>query len=132
MYTPAQVKAQHAKTGEVILRGGMPGGAVSAGQVMSAAKGQRHLEIKICSLGTGRVVDGHPKISLVDISAPHAMRQTLAAHAMKGIGKSGRDLHYGDNVALTAGHDYALTVRIGLDRAQLKMRLRSGQPPVRI
>ena len=129
MYTPAQVKAKHPKAGEVMLSGGSMGAGATG---MAAAKSTRHLEVKICSRRTGRVVSGHPKISLQDLSMSKAAARAVPAAAMKGIGESGRDLHYGNNVPIVAGHDYALAVRIGGERAVVRMRLRHGMPPVRI
>src|SRR5437867_216065 len=50
MWTPAQVKAKHPTSGEVMLMGSMMSGGMSMGS------SQRHLEVHITSRATGRVV----------------------------------------------------------------------------
>lgn len=139
MYTPAQVKAHHPRMGEVMVGGHMTagsGGAMKGGPMAhNGAMGpasQRHLEVKICNRQTGRNVHGHPTISLVDLAHPHAMAQEVPAAAMEGVTKGARDLHYGNNVALIAGHRYAIRVHVGPDQAVIRLLLRKGRSPVRV
>jgi hypothetical protein len=42
---------------------------------------------------------------------------------MEGTGESFNDLHYGDEVLMAGGHDYAVTVEVGRDRAVLPIHL---------
>jgi hypothetical protein len=109
MYTPAQVKAKHPKTGEVMLSGTMSGG-------MSGMSGssQRHLEVHICTTA-GKVVTGaHPKIVVSD---PKSMTVTVPIATMEGIGEGVSDYHYGNNVELTAGHKITVTVTLNGQQA---------------
>jgi hypothetical protein len=52
-----------------------------------------------------------PAITLADRTA-HAMAEKLEVAAMEGIGQGSADLHYGNNVSLTLGHVYKLTVAV--------------------
>lgn len=109
MYTQAQVKAKHPKTGEVMLSGKM-----SAMNMSSA--GERHLEVHICTSG-GKVVSGaHPTISVDDPSAT-TMMMSVPIATMEGIGMGTSDYHYGNNVELTAGHHITVTVKLKGQRA---------------
>jgi len=118
MYTPAQVKAKHPISGEVML-----GGAMMAGS-MAAMKGavERHLEVHIHLRKTGAVVTGvTPTITLSDETG-HAMAEKLEAVAMEGIGQGSADLHYGNNVSLTLGHTYKLTVAVQRETATFSFK----------
>jgi hypothetical protein len=108
MYTPAQVKAMHPKTGEVMVGGSMGGG-------MSMGKGTRHLEVHMHSRANGKVVTNvTPTIMIRDKSAMSGMNMAtkVPAMAMQGIGQGVSDLHYGNNVPLKAGHTYVITVTV--------------------
>jgi hypothetical protein len=106
MYTQAQVKKLHPKSGEVMLAGAMSGGSMS----MHA---NRHLELSVKSRATGRVVTNvSPQISLYD-AAGKGTTFTVDAVAMQGIGMAMSDVHYGDNVALVAGHVYRVHIVVG-------------------
>lgn len=105
MYTQAQVKAKHPKTGEVMLSGMM---SSSMHSMMGAL--ERHLEIHIRSRTSGAVVTNvTPTIELTD-EMTHNMAQKLDVVAMEGIGQGTADLHYGNNVSLSVGHTYRVTV----------------------
>jgi hypothetical protein len=158
MYTPAQVRATHPTTGEVMVAGdigmrsampkapksamtgkhpptmgstkGMKGTAMGGSQHMAMGGRLRHLEVRVCSRRTGHVIMVHPTISFQDQSSPHAMSRSAPADAMEGIGQGRRDLHYGGNVMMVAGHRYAVSVRVDGERAVVRMLLRSGKPPV--
>jgi hypothetical protein len=104
MYTPAQVKAKHPTSGEVMVGGGMTAGSMMNGAV------ERHLEVHIHSLKSGAVVTNvMPTIELIDTTM-HAMAEKVVAVAMEGIGLGSADLHYGNNASLTIGHSYRVTV----------------------
>jgi hypothetical protein len=101
MYTPAQVKSKHPKTGEVMLAGEMVGGM--AGMDMSTGP-QRHLEVHICTT-SGRVVTGaHPSITVNGAMVPVAV--------MEGVGEGTADYHYGNNVSLKAGQKANVVVKL--------------------
>ena len=95
MYTPAQVKAKHPKSGEVMLcrQDGRRDGRDDDG-----GGTQRHLEVHICT-PAGKVVTGaHPAITVETATMVPVRR------VMEGVDEGASDLHYGNNVNLTAGH----------------------------
>ena len=115
MYTQAQVNAKHPKTGEVMLGGSMSGMGGSMGMTMAA--GNRHLEIHVASRATGKVLAQPPSaITLTDTSGM-GMPSRVAPVAMEGIGEGMADLHYGNNVKLTAGHVYKVVVTVKGEKA---------------
>jgi hypothetical protein len=106
MYTPAQVKAKHPTTGEVMLGGSMMAGS------MTAMKGavERHLELHIHSRATGALVSKvMPAITVTDETG-RTMPEELEVVAMEGVGQGSADLHYGNYVPLTIGHSYKVAV----------------------
>ncbi len=113
MYTPAQVKATHPKSGEVMLSGSMTSGM--AGMTMSPS-GVRHLEVHICTSGGAVFTKGHPTIVIVDMSSKNPMMMVPVA-TMEGIGEGVSDFHYGNNVELTTGHHLTVTVTLNGQRA---------------
>lgn len=111
MWTQAQVRATHPKTGEVMLMGSMGGG-------MSMGGSARHLEVHITSRVTSKVVAGaHPTISALDTTAKNAMTIKVPVAEMEGVTEGAADLHYGNNVHLIAGHTHTITVRLNGERA---------------
>jgi hypothetical protein len=118
MYTPAQVKAMHPKTGEVMV-GSMTGSGMSMG------KGTRHLEVQIHSRATGKVVTNiAPMIRMRDTTAMSGMNMTVKVPviAMTGVGEGTSDLHYGNNVPLRAGHVYEVVVTVNEEAATFTFR----------
>jgi len=120
MYTVAQVKKLHPKTGEVMLGGAamsMPGAMAGGqgGKGMAAAM-QRHLEVHICSRATGKVVsDARPLITLTDATSM-SMAERVPAAMMEGVDAGPGDIHYGNNVTLTKGHRYTVAVALGTEK----------------
>jgi hypothetical protein len=119
MYTAAEVKAKHPTSGEVMLGGGMAMGGMAMGS------GNRHLEVQVKSRTTNRVLSLMPSsITLTDTSAMSGMAMTDKVHvmAMYGIGQGMSDLHYGNNVNLTAGHMYKVTATVKGEKASFTFR----------
>lgn len=116
MYMPYQVRANHLTHGEVMLRGRMATGATLAGGTI------RHLEVQICARDTRRVVtNANPKIVVDDTTRGRAMR--LPVSVMEGIGEGAADLHYGNNVAMAAGHHFVVMVTWKGERASFRFAL---------
>ena len=118
MYTPAQVKAKHLKTGEVMLGGAMMNTS------MSAMKGEteRHLELHVRSRKTGAVVANvMPQISLTDSTAM-GMATKLDVVSMEGISEGAADLHYGNNVSLKLGDEYTVTAAVNGEKASFTFK----------
>ena len=117
MYTPAQVRAKHVKTGEVMVSGQMMGMHMS----MSS---QRHLEIRICSRTDGKAVTGaHPSITIADAMQMGKMKMDkVPAAAMYSIKLGPSDYHYGNNVTVTVGHIYEVTVKLNGQTASFKIK----------
>jgi hypothetical protein len=101
MYTPAQVKSKHPKTGEVMLAGKMVGGM--AGMDMSTGP-QRHLEVHICTTKGKVVIGAHPSITVNGAMVPVAV--------MEGVGEGTADYHYGNNVSLKTGQKAKVVVKL--------------------
>jgi hypothetical protein len=114
MYTAAEVKAKHPSDGEVMVGHSMSMDGMSMGDA------NRHLEVHVASRATGKVVtNAQPTITLTDTSGMSgmAMSEKVNAMAMQGIGEGIADLHYGDNVKLTAGHTYKVVVKVKGEKA---------------
>lgn len=110
MYMPYQVRANHLKDGEEMLRGSMTPVAMLTGGPI------RHLEVQICVRTTGAVVtNANPKIVVDDTTRGKAV--TLPVSVMEGIGKGVADLHYGNNLAMPARHRFIVTVTWSGSRA---------------
>src|SRR4051812_44207503 len=118
MYTAAEAQAKHPPDGEVMLgsMGGMSG--------MSMAEGNRHLEIAIVSRATHKRVAAKPSIRLTDTNGMGgmAMSDTVEAVGMYGVEEGMPDLHYGNNVKLTAGHTYKVLVTVKGEKASFTFR----------
>ena len=105
MYTPAQVRKLHPKSGEVMLRGKMMMGMKMGGST-------RHLEVHICLRHNRAVVtNAHPTITLMGHKA-HAMPMNVPVAVMEGIGAGTAELHHGNNVPMAAGHRFTVTVTL--------------------
>ena len=117
MWTPAQVRAKHPTTGEVMLMDTMAG-------AMSMGGSQRHVEVHITSRATGKVVMGaHPTISAIDTNMKNAMTIKVPVAVMQGVIVGAADLHYGNNVDLVAGHTYKVGISLKGERAVFQMRV---------
>jgi hypothetical protein len=117
MYTRAQNEAKHPKTGEVMLRGTM------AMSMKMAANVARHLEVHICSRHTGAVVtNGSPTITFHDLTASK-LPMAVPVTVMRGVRAGPSDIHYGNNVSMTAGHGYRIVVVLGDQDAAFAVRL---------
>jgi hypothetical protein len=124
MYTAAEVKAKHPTSGEVMVGGSMNDHAMTM-EDMSMSGADRYLEVHVASRTTGKVVTNvRPSITLTDRSAMGgtAMSQKVNAMAMQGIGEGIADLHYRDNVKLTAGHVYNVVVTVKGEKATLTFK----------
>ncbi len=113
MYTRAQVKAEHPTSGEEMLSGSMTTGMAA----MTMPSDERHLEVHICTTGGAVYTKGHPTISIVDTSAKVLSMMMVPVATMEGIGEGSADFHYGNNVALTAGHHLTVGVQLNGQKA---------------
>ena len=120
MYTPAEVKAKHPKTGEVMV-----GDSMSGMGGMSMGAGNRHLEVHVASRATGKPLATMPSsITLQDTSAMSGMSMStkVGVVAMEGVGEGMADLHYGNNVKVTAGHMYKVVATVKGEKASFTFR----------
>ena len=116
MYTAAEVKAKHPKSGEVMVGSSMDMGGSNMGSA------NRHLEVHVYSKGSGKVAKGAvPAMTLTDTTGM-AMPEKIDAMAMQDIVEGPSDLHYGNNVTLTAGHDYKVVVTVKGEKASFTFR----------
>jgi hypothetical protein len=114
MYTAAQVRKLHPKSGEVMLRGKMMMGMKMGGST-------RHLEVHICMRENRAVItNAHPTITLMGQKA-NAMPMNVPVAVMEGIGAGPADLHYGNNVPMAGGHRFTVTVTVKRQKAVFKV-----------
>jgi hypothetical protein len=114
MYMPYQVRANHPKHGEVMLRGRMTGPALLTGGPI------RHLEIQICTRRTDAVVtDANPTIIVADKTSGKTTKLPVAV--MQDVSVGTADLHYGNNIAMPARHRYLVTVSWNDQRATFRL-----------
>jgi len=104
MYTQAQVKAKHPKTGEVMLSGTM-------GSMNMSSSSIHHLEVHICTSGGAVVTGAHPTITIDDPTAK-TMMMSVPIATMEGIGMGMSDYHYGNNIDVPSGHHITVTVKL--------------------
>ncbi len=123
MLSRAEAKAKHIASGELMVAGAMSGGTSSG--AMTGHMTMRHLEVHICERPSGKVVTGAMPAITVTSSSGGAPEQVPVV-VMEGISAGAGDLHYGNNVALRPGATYAVTVRLGADRAAFKYTVASG------
>ena len=116
MVSLEEAKAKHLTNAEVMVSGAM------MGMHMTMSK-QRHLEVHICRRSTGKVVLGaHPTITVADLTAKTKPRMVSVA-AMYGFAEGVSDMHYGNNVAMTAGHVYRVRVTLGGQMAIFRVKV---------
>ena len=129
MYTPAQVAAQHPKSGEEMFSGtmvmppGMGPSQMDTGNMpgMNIPPEWHHLEVHIFDRKTGDVVKTiSPVITVTDESTGKV--QQVPDVAMQGIVEGPGDYHYGNNVDLPPGH-YTVTAVIGSETANFDFSL---------
>ncbi len=116
MVSLADAKAKHLKHAEVMVSGAM------MGMHMAMSK-QRHLEVHICQRSTGKVVLGaHPTITVADLTAK-GKPKIVSVAAMYDIAEGVSDMHYGNNVPMTAGHVYRVTVTLGGQKVIFRVKV---------
>ncbi len=110
MFTPAEVKAKHLKSGEVMIGGSM---AMDMSSGMGGAV--RHLEVHITSRATGKAITNlTPKIAVADRTTK-ALSDVITVVKMQGVGAPASDIHFGNNVDLHLGHAYTVAVAVGAE-----------------
>lgn len=126
MYTPAEVRVQHPKSGEVMLSGSTTGGMAA---MTTSPSAERHLEVHICTSGGVVYTKGHPTITIDDTSVKSPMTMVPVA-TMEGIGEGVSDFHYGNNVELTAGHHVTVDVTLNGQRAVFRTTVPKAAMPM--
>jgi hypothetical protein len=111
MYTLAQARTLHPKTGEIMVSGQMMAKGGSS-MSMGSTSVMRHIEVHICSKATGKAVAGaQPLMSIKDLSRESMMTKLRVAE-MQGLNRDPADTHYGNNVTVIPGHRYQLQTTI--------------------
>ena len=106
MYTAAQVKKMHPKSGEMMTSGNM----TVAGMSMGSTSATRHLDVQICSKNTGAVItNAHPTIT---VKGTMGMTTHVSSATMRGVTAGMNDTHYGNNVKMPMGQ--AFTTKVAL------------------
>lgn len=112
MYEPAQAAAQHPTGGEYILHGNMA----------PIEPHSRHTEAHIYSKETGKpVIDVVPTILITDRT--DGTTQQPEATLMQDVLIGDRDIHFGNNVVIRAGHEFSVTITINTEEVSFSGRL---------
>jgi 5-hydroxyisourate hydrolase-like protein (transthyretin family) len=121
MYTQAQVKQSHPKSGEVMIRGTMVMGGM--GMTMGDAP-NHHLEVHVLLKSTGKAVS-NATVKIGVWSAKGKLVQQVPIAVMQGVKAGANDIHYGNNVALKDG-TYQVRVQVGSVKATFNVMLSSS------
>jgi len=114
IWTAAQARRMHPKTGELALNGPMA-------QAMPMGGTQRELEVHISSRTSGEpVADASPTITVTDASVKDSATVTVPVDELEGVSAGADDLHYGNNIELTGGDTYTVVVLLNGQRAVLQ------------
>ena len=117
MYTPAQVKAMHPKTGEMMVAGTM-----MSAMAMGTTGVMRHLEVQICSLATGELItDAKPTITMS--GGMGVMARPVPFAMMRGVKAGMSDMHYGNNVKMQLGQKMTFKVTLNGETAVLTVQM---------
>lgn len=112
MYLPEQAAQHHPTGGEFILHGAM---APIVAQ-------SRHAEAHVYSKETGKpVTDVVPEIEVADQT--DGTTQKPEATLMQDVLIGARDIHFGNNVVIKAGHEFSVTVTIAHEEVSFSGRL---------
>ena len=112
MYTPAQAAEQHPTGGEYILNGDMA----------PIEAHSRHTEAHIYSKDSGKpVTDVVPKIIITDKTDGTTL--TPEATLMQDVLIGARDIHFGNNAVIKAGHEFSVTITINTEEVSFSGRL---------
>ena len=120
MYSQADVKKMHPKTGELMIGGSM---AMTGSMALMKGDVERHLELHVASRLTGAVVTNVvPTITLTDSSAMAMAATKVDAVAMQSVTKGASDRHYGNNVSLKLGDAYKVSVVVHGEKASFTFK----------
>ncbi len=112
MYLPAQAAQQHPTGGELILHG----------EMAPITAQSRHAEAHIYSKETGKpVTDVVPEIEIADQT--DGTTQKPEATLMQDVLIGARDIHFGNNAVIKAGHEFSVAVTIGSEAVSFSGRL---------
>jgi hypothetical protein len=103
LYSQAQIRARHPSTGEVLLNGTAP----SAGTAIP----NHYLELHVYSAANGTPISA-VAVTLIVTTPQGRTLQRVPAVAMQRVAVGSADRHFGDNLALPAGH-YHVAVHAG-------------------
>ena len=125
MYTPAETKAKHPTSGEIMLSGKMASGMSDMGHAMAGMMPMsdvRHVELHVYDRDTGKpVLDARVAITL---TGADGKRRAVPIARMYGVEEGLHDVHYGNNVALSAG---AYTVDTAVNGEHVRFSLKVPQ-----
>jgi hypothetical protein len=112
MYMPAEAGSMHPTEGEYILDG----------EMAAIGPESRHTEVHIYSKDTGKpVTDIVPVITLRDDTDGTSVRPQ--ATLMQDVLIGPRDIHFGNNVTIKAGHQFSVVVDIAQEEVSFSGRL---------
>lgn len=116
MYTQADLKTQHPKSGEVMF-----GGQMVMPPASNPPPDWRHLEVHVFSKTSGDVVRNvSPTIAITNSST--GAIQNVPVTTMQGLAEGPGDFHFGNNVELAHGQ-YLVTVQVGGETSNFDIAL---------
>ena len=110
MYTPTQASSTHPASGEIMVAGQMDNGSNS--MAMGSGSTMSHVEVHICSKATGKAVAGAMPVISLQRTDSGATATAIPVAEMQGLDRKAADIHYGNNVNMSAGGHYRLMVKI--------------------
>jgi hypothetical protein len=90
---------------------GMPGGSSGMGGAASGGS-MRELKVHLCDRSTHDVLYTSPTITVTDTTAG-TPPQHLSVATMQSVTAGEADLHYGNDIAMPAGHHFTVAITIG-------------------
>jgi hypothetical protein len=118
LYSPAQARTQHPKGGEIVLGGATPAGVARSG----APAPHRSLALYVSSATTGKTII-YVAVAITIASAEGTILQRVPVELLQPTVKGPVDRHFGNNVALLAGH-YLVLAHVGQVSATFDVPLR--------
>jgi hypothetical protein len=117
MYTPAEARKKHPKSGEIMVSGTM---------AMGGAMPNHHMELHVYSAASGKTMT-NARVSLTVLSAAGKVIARVPIATMYGVKEGKKDWHYGNNLALKPGH-YHVAAVVNQTHATFDVMLGSAAP----
>jgi len=121
MYTMAEVKTKHLKSGEVMVSGTMVMGGSGGMAGMGGPMPNHHLEVHVLQRATGKTVT-KAMVSITVLSPAGKLVERVPIAVMYGIAQGPKDTHFGNNTTLKNGK-YKVAVQVNQVKATFMVTL---------